>query len=101
LIFSILGLPGLESLVVLWLIILSLIAVVMMGVDKSSAKARKGRIRESTFGTIALLGGYWGVVLGGIVFHHKTSKPKFWAPVGLALVVWTVLFLVLFGAIRL
>jgi uncharacterized membrane protein YsdA (DUF1294 family) len=85
-----LGVAAISPLDVLlfWGLVLSLVALVLMGVDKASAKMRKARVRESTFGAIALFGGFAGVILGGLIFHHKTSKPRFWLPVILALVLW-------------
>jgi len=73
----------------------------MMGVDKARAKARGSRIRENTFGAISILGGFPGVILGGLVFHHKTSKVKFWMPVVVALLLWDVLFLIAFNIVKL
>ena len=84
-----------------WTLILSVIALVLMGIDKAKAKRRMRRTRESTFGLISLLGGFPGVILGGVIFHHKTSKAKFWIPVIVALVIWDVLFLVVSHVVRL
>jgi uncharacterized membrane protein YsdA (DUF1294 family) len=79
----------------LWILGLSILALILMGVDKAAAKLRRSRIRESTFGLLSFLGGFPGVLLGGIVFHHKTSKPSFWIPVFGALVLWGIFFLLL------
>ncbi len=79
----------------------SLAALVMMGADKASAKLHRTRISENTFGLISLAGGFSGVILGGLVFHHKTSKPEFWLPVAVALFLWGALFLVVFHVVHL
>jgi len=63
----------------------------MMGLDKSAAISGSYRFSERFLWLLALAGGFWGIVLGGVLFHHKTHKPSFWIPVGLAAVVWGVI----------
>ena len=82
------------SLVFLWIVVWSFLALIMMGIDKASAKLRRTRISERTFGVVSLLGGFPGVLLGGILFHHKTSKPHFWIPVVIALLLWGTLLVI-------
>jgi uncharacterized membrane protein YsdA (DUF1294 family) len=48
-----------------------------MGFDKLSAKMNSNRIPEMWFVLISLAGGFGGVVLGMLVFRHKTRKPSF------------------------
>jgi uncharacterized membrane protein YsdA (DUF1294 family) len=64
------------------------VGVLMMGFDKLAAVSGSYRLSERFLWLLALAGGFWGVVLGGILFHHKTHKPSFWIPVGLAIIVW-------------
>ena len=97
---SIFGMTTAESVLLLWAVILSSVALVMMALDKATAKLRRRRISESTLGLIALMGGFWGIILGGTIFNHKVSKPRFWIPVLAALILWTVLFLIAFGVFR-
>jgi uncharacterized membrane protein YsdA (DUF1294 family) len=82
------------SLEFLWIAVWSFLALIMMGIDKVGAKLRRSRIRERTFGVISLLGGFPGVFLGGILFHHKTSKPRFWIPVVVSLLLWGALLVI-------
>jgi uncharacterized membrane protein YsdA (DUF1294 family) len=49
----------------------------LMGFDKLSAKVDYERVPEMCFFLISLAGGFAGVVLGMLVFHHKTSKTSF------------------------
>lgn len=58
-------------------------AFIMYGIDKSKAKRDKWRIPESTL-IIAAVFGIIGGLLGMLIFHHKTKKPKF--AVGLPLI---------------
>ena len=55
-----------------YVIALSLLAFVLMGLDKRKAKKDAWRISEQTFFVIALLGGSPGAILGMEVFRHKT-----------------------------
>ncbi len=45
--------------------------------DKKRAIYHQWRIRENTFLFLAFLGGAGGILLGMLVFHHKTKKQKF------------------------
>ena len=63
-----------------------------MGVDKLLAMGNRSRIRERTLWLVALIGGFVGVFLGGWLFHHKTSKVGFWAPVVVSAVLWVAAF---------
>ncbi|MDG6967521.1 MAG: DUF1294 domain-containing protein [Nitrososphaerota archaeon] len=73
-----------------WLGSLTLVGFATMGVDKLLAVGGRGRIRERTLWLTALLGGFLGIIAGGMVFHHKTSKTAFWPPVAVCTVLWLV-----------
>jgi uncharacterized membrane protein YsdA (DUF1294 family) len=64
------------------------LGVLLMGFDKLMAISGSYRLSERFLWLLALAGGFWGVILGGILFHHKTHKPSFWVPVGLATIAW-------------
>ena len=82
--------------VLIWLVVLGLIAFILMGYDKLAAKiTKKRRVREKNFWVIAALGGFGGVVLGAIVFHHKVAKGSFWPPVIVSILVWLALLYLL------
>jgi uncharacterized membrane protein YsdA (DUF1294 family) len=49
----------------------------MMGLDKGKAKRHEKRISERSIFIISLVGGFWGVLLGGILARHKTTKTSF------------------------
>ena len=53
--------------------VMSLIALIAFGVDKSRAADGRRRIPELTLLTLAALGGSVGAVLGSVLFHHKTN----------------------------
>ena len=56
---------------------MSLLGFLLMGYDKYQAKSRKQRIPESLFFTVSLLLGTLGIIIGGLIFSHKTSKRSF------------------------
>ena len=82
--------------------VIGIAGIVAMGGDKLLAVMGWDRISERTLHIIALLGGFWGIILGAFLFHHKTSKREFWPPVFFAAALWVGLFLVLvFGYVNL
>lgn len=71
-----------------WIGLASLFGFGAMGLDKLLAAGRMSRISKRTLWLVALVGGFPGVMVGGYLFHHKTSKLGFWLPVVVAAVVW-------------
>jgi uncharacterized membrane protein YsdA (DUF1294 family) len=82
----------------LWIYLIALNAggLILMGFDKLGAKARSERVPEMWFFLISLAGGFIGVVLGMLVFHHKTSKRSFQLKIGVAAIlsIFFLLFMV-------
>ena len=60
-----------------WLFACGIADFVMMGADKARAVDGRWRYRESTLLLWAFLGGFWGLLFGAAVFHHKTRKHAF------------------------
>ena len=60
-----------------WLALLSIIAFIVYGVDKSKAKKGKWRTKEKTLLLLSFLGGAFGGFPAMLVFHHKT-KGEHW-----------------------
>lgn len=58
-------------------ILISGVAFLMYGADKSAAEQGRWRTSESTLHTIALIGGWPGALVGQRVFRHKTTKQPF------------------------
>ena len=71
-----------------WLAAAGLVGFVAMGIDKGRAIGGEGRIPEMALFVESFIGGFWGVLLGSVVFHHKTSKPEFMVIVFVGFVVW-------------
>ena len=60
-----------------WVLVMSLVAMVTYGVDKRHARNGKRRVPEKTLHWMALLGGWPGALAGQRVFRHKTQKTRF------------------------
>jgi uncharacterized membrane protein YsdA (DUF1294 family) len=82
-----------DNVVLIWVIILGIFAFILMGYDKLAAKVSpKRRVRERNLWLVSAMGGFVGVCLGAVVFHHKVSKGGFWPPVIASLIVWLIAF---------
>ena len=75
-------------------VVMSVIAFLMYGLDKRQAKTDGWRVPEKRLHALAFLGGWPGAMFGQIYFRHKTQKNEFkimtWLAAGLhvALIVW-------------
>src|SRR5437667_12158645 len=72
----------------IWLLLTGVVGFFAMGIDKSRAVNGEWRISEKMLFTMALVGGFWGVVLASELFHHKSSKLSFLAVVYGIMAVW-------------
>lgn len=66
-----------KIIIVIYMVIMSVIGFVSMGIDKKRAINKKWRTPEKTLFIIAFLGGAAGSVLGMRIFKHKTKHMKF------------------------
>lgn len=71
-----------------YILIMSMVAWISMGLDKYFAVRQKYRVSEFFLVVLALLGGGVGTMAGMICFRHKTNKTKFrvFAPLGTLIV---------------
>ncbi len=60
-----------------YLFVINMIAIILYGVDKVLAIAKKRRISERSLFFIALFGGPIGSIIGMFLFRHKIKKLKF------------------------
>lgn len=74
-----------------WVLLSSFIGFLAMGIDKSRAVRGEWRVPEKTLFIIAAAGGALGMVVGGAVFRHKTSKLSFMAVLIPMVVFWLLL----------
>lgn len=85
--------PEFVYIYLIYLFIVNLIAFFIFGIDKLKAKRDSYRISEKTLITICAVGGALGGLLGMMIFHHKTSKPKFVITVPLLVLIYGALTL--------
>jgi uncharacterized membrane protein YsdA (DUF1294 family) len=78
-----------------YLLLVGALGLVLMGFDKLSAKIDSERVPELWFVLISLAGGFSGVVLGMLVFHHKISKRSFQLKIAASTVVPFIVLLIL------
>jgi uncharacterized membrane protein YsdA (DUF1294 family) len=60
-----------------YMLLMSVVLFVLMGVDKKRAARNEWRIKERTLFFIALIGGALGGIAGMRVFRHKTKHASF------------------------
>ncbi|MBR2928289.1 MAG: DUF1294 domain-containing protein [Oscillospiraceae bacterium] len=64
--------PSDNSLLLLYLVAINVVAFLLYGIDKWKAKRDAYRISEKTLLTVAILGGSVGAICGMRYFRHKT-----------------------------
>ncbi|WP_240377507.1 DUF1294 domain-containing protein [Bacillus piscicola] len=60
-----------------YIIVITILSFIFMGVDKWKAIRRKRRIPEKNLLLLACLGGFIGIIAGMMLFRHKIRKPAF------------------------
>jgi uncharacterized membrane protein YsdA (DUF1294 family) len=70
-------LQAVPTLLVCWLIAISLTAFVAFGFDKLGAISHWLRVPEWVLIGLAFIGGTLGALLAMVIFHHKTAKRSF------------------------
>ena len=71
-----------------WLLSSGAVGFFTMGIAKARAVYGEWRIPEKTLFIMVLAGGSFGVVLGSMLFHHRTSKLSFLIVPYAAVIVW-------------
>ena len=87
-----------KTVLLIWVLAWTLIAFILMGVDKWKAVHESWRIPEKTFFLSAILGGSVGSLAGMYLFRHKTKHLSF--TVGMPLILAVQVALVLLLAFR-
>lgn len=70
-------------------------SLLLMGFDKLSAKVGSERVPEIWFFFLSLAGGFGGITLGMLTFHHKISKPSFQLKIGATAILAVLMLLIL------
>lgn len=74
--------------VLVYMAIVSVVCLIMYGVDKSRAKAGKWRIKEQTLLMTGFFGGAVGGLIGMVLFRHKTKHWYFYLCNVLSIALW-------------
>lgn len=61
----------------IYILVITVLGFLLMGVDKRKAKKHLYRIPEKTLFLLAVMGGSLGSIIGMYFFHHKTRHTKF------------------------
>lgn len=77
---------GIVGMLLLLYAVVNVIVFFMYAIDKYKAKHNRWRIPERTL-LIGAVFGVIGAILGMVLTHHKTRKPKFFITVPLILIV--------------
>ena len=62
---------------VTWFLLVSVLTLVIYGIDKMAARKAWRRVPESTLLIFGLVGGWPGAIAGQQLFRHKTQKQPF------------------------
>lgn len=89
-----------ETAFLTYLVVVNIISFIAMGLDKKKAQRGRYRISESTLMALSVIGGASGVLLGMIVFKHKTSKSKFYTGVPLLYILNQIIIVIVFNYFR-
>ncbi|MBB1198959.1 DUF1294 domain-containing protein [Enterobacteriaceae bacterium 89] len=60
-----------------WMLLVSVLTMIIYGMDKLAARKAWRRVPESTLLVFGLVGGWPGAILGQQCFRHKTQKQPF------------------------
>lgn len=66
-----------QSVLISWIVFISIWAFAVMGYDKRQAKRKGQRVPEKTLWLLALVGGGIGAYVGMQMFRHKTRHTSF------------------------
>ena len=81
---------------IIYLLIISLTAIIMTVSDKSRAKKHRRRVPEKTLFTTAALGGSAAMYITMLTIRHKTKHKRFMIGLPLIIFAQTGIFLLIF-----
>ncbi|MBC9866460.1 MAG: DUF1294 domain-containing protein [Opitutae bacterium] len=81
-------------------LIISILTLMLFGLDKFLAKAKWKRIPERWFHTLALLGGFPGGFVGIWLFEHKSQNQKFRYVLIASLILHAILLVVIIARLK-
>ena len=81
--------------VIAYLGIVNVVAFLLYGLDKQKARMNRWRIPEKVLLGVAAFGGTIGAYVGMRMFHHKTTKAKFYIGIPLIFILQVVAVVVI------
>lgn len=87
------GMDLLREFFLIWFVAVNMLAFALCGWDKWAAKHDVRRVPERRLLAVCALGGSPAFLLGMVLFHHKTRKPRFAVGVPLILAVQLILLM--------
>ena len=86
-----------QTILLIWIGVMSIWAFFAMGYDKRQAKKKGSRIPEKNLWTLAILGGGIGAYLGMQTYRHKTRHTSFRIGFLMLAIIYGALILYLMG----
>jgi len=86
---------SLHTLTIVYILILSIISFIFMGIDKKRALNNKWRIKESTLLLLSFIGGAIGTFIGMKVFNHKIRNKKFYLAVPILCIIIILMLIII------
>ena len=78
-----------------YLLLINLFSLFVMGLDKRKAIKKQYRISELSFFLLASIGGSLGIILGMLLFHHKTKKVQFVLGIPLIILIQLIIIIII------
>lgn len=78
-----------------YLLLINLFSLFVMGLDKRKAIKKQYRISELSFFLLAIIGGSLGIILGMLLFHHKTKKVQFVLGIPLIILIQLIIIIII------
>lgn len=78
------------------ILIVSILTIILFGIDKLAAKSNGQRLSEEFLIVICILGGAIGGSIAMLLFNHKTKKENFRKTIPVLALIYLLILLVLF-----
>ena len=78
-----------------YLLLINLFSLFVMGLDKRKAIKKQYRISELSFFLLAIIGGSLGIILGMLLFHHKTKQVQFVLGIPLIILIQLIIIIII------
>ena len=78
-----------------YLLLINLFSLFVMGLDKLKAIKKQYRISELSFFLLAIILVSFGIILGMLLFHHKTKKVQFVLGIPLIILIQLIIIIII------